>query len=87
MVMEHVKLFSSYLAFRVIFALWLLMLSPARAFATDEELDRLLQMDLAELTVSVASKRAENIDDAPAIINANSHIYGFTAYHRWQNAG
>ena len=41
-------------------------ISGARA---DDELDQLLALDVAELTVSVASKAEESIYDAPSVVN------------------
>lgn len=37
--------------------------------SSDDEIDELLQMDISDLTVSVASKREERADEAPAVLN------------------
>lgn len=42
---------------------------PMAAIAQDTEPDELLALDIEELTVSVASKRAESPDEAPGVIN------------------
>ena len=43
--------------------------SPAFAANDDAELQELLELNLEELTVSIASKREEKISDAPGIVN------------------
>ena len=43
---------------------------PADAIAMeDAELDALLSLDISDLTVSVASKKEEQLADAPGVIN------------------